>query len=71
MRQVALTRSKSIKNSHRSFEFDRYPFDEEGAVFEYRVELTDVQAAYGALDITHGMEIEEDQHHRDGDSTAK
>jgi hypothetical protein len=59
-------------DSHRSFEFDRYPFDEEGSVFGDRVESTHVQMVYGALDITHGMEIEEDQHHRDaGDSTAK
>jgi len=59
-------------DSHRSFEFDRYPFDEEGEVFEYRVESTDIQLVFGALDITHGMEIGEDQYHRDaGDSTAK
>jgi hypothetical protein len=42
-------------DSHRSFEFDRYPFDDV-ASDELAEEFNDGQG-YSATDITHGMEI--------------
>jgi hypothetical protein len=47
-------------DSHRSFEFDRYPFDDVP-----RRSDPDGTEAYYAEDITHGMEIGEglDVHH--------
>jgi len=47
--------------SHRSFEFDRYPFDD----VPRRSDSDGTEEAYYAEDITHGMEIREglDVHH--------
>jgi hypothetical protein len=42
-------------DSHRSFEFDRYPFDD--ATAAERSDALDDGQAYHATDITHGMEI--------------
>jgi hypothetical protein len=46
-------------NSDRSFEFDRYPFDEVAAS-EHRADWLPIQQAYGEVDITHGMETGEE-----------
>lgn len=43
---------------HRSFEFDRYPFDDAG-LQEQLFEVLDDLQAYHATDITHGMETVE------------
>ena len=42
-------------DSHRSFEFDRYPFDD----VPRRSDPDGTEEAYYAEDITHGMEIGE------------
>jgi hypothetical protein len=42
-------------DSHRSFEFDRYPFDDT-SVHDSPVDGLDDRQAYFAEDITHGME---------------
>jgi hypothetical protein len=44
-------------DSHRSFEFDRYPFDD--AVAGERSDALDDGQGYRATDVTHGMEIRE------------
>jgi hypothetical protein len=44
--------------SHRSFEFDRYPFDDT-SVHETHCEMLDDLNIYRECDITHGMEIGE------------
>ena len=43
---------------HRSFEFDRYPFDD---IPEYETyyEVSEELSVYFAADITHGMEVSE------------
>jgi hypothetical protein len=43
-------------DSHRSFEFDRYPFDDTSN-HEPSCDVLDDLNAYYAADITHGMEI--------------
>jgi hypothetical protein len=46
-------------DSQRSFEFDRYPFDEVRQ--ERRADSIGELQAYGALDITHGSETKDGQ----------
>jgi hypothetical protein len=43
-------------DSHRSFEFDRYPFDDTSG-YGPSSDVPDDLSAYCAADITHGMEI--------------
>jgi hypothetical protein len=45
----------SIMDSHRSFEFDRYPFDD--VTSDECADKLDEGQGYPATDITHGMEI--------------
>ena len=44
-------------DSHRSFEFDRYPFDDAIAA-ESDATAQNERQAYPALDVTHGDEVD-------------
>jgi len=46
---------RRVVDSHRSFEFDRYPFDDDGER-EHLIDPMDDHEAYSAKDIVHGME---------------